>query len=162
MPHEEQPRPETRGEALRRAQIGLRRLTQQLHRLNDVVGSQVELLPGDLEILDMIGRGGPMSPRDVTAATGIHPATLTGMLDRLEEGGWLTRRPDPDDRRRVIVAAETARAGDLTRRYAPMSKAITELCSDYTVEELATIVEFLERTADAGADVAAEMRKPVG
>ena len=162
MTHEEHLRPETRGEALRRAQIGLRRLTQQLHRLNDVVGSQVELLPGDLEILDMIGRGGPMSPRDVTAATGIHPATLTGMLDRLEEGGWLTRRPDPDDRRRVIVAAETGRAGDLTRRYAPMSKAITELCSDYTVEELATIVEFLERTADAGADVAAEMRKPIG
>lgn len=161
MPSEKHPRPETRGEVLRRAQIGLRRLTQQLHRLNDVVGSQIELLPGDLEILDMIGRGGPMSPRDVTAATGIHPATLTGMLDRLEEGGWLTRRPDPDDRRRVIVAAETGRAGDLTRRYAPMSKAITEICSDYTVEELARIVEFLERTADAGAEVAAEMRKPI-
>jgi DNA-binding MarR family transcriptional regulator len=157
MTSERKAQPATRGEALRRVQIGLRRLTQQLHRLNDVVGSQIDLSPDDLEVLDMIGRDGPMSPRDVTAATGIHPATLTGMLDRLEMGGWLTRRPDPDDRRRVIVAAETGRGGDLARRYAPMSKAITDICSDYTIDELARIVEFLERAADAGVEVIPQM-----
>lgn len=161
MPHEEYVQPKTRGEALRRVQVGLRRLTQQIHRLNDLVGSQIDLLPGDLEVLDMIGREGPMSPRDVTATTGIHPATLTGVLDRLERGGWLSRRPDPDDRRRVIVEAETARGGDLARRYTPMSKAIANICSDYSEEELARIVAFLERAAEAGAEVAADMRKTI-
>lgn len=159
MSSQEKPQPLTRGQALHQVQMGLRRLTQQLHRLNDVVGSQIDLLPGDLEVLDMIGRDGPMSPRDLSAATGIHPATLTGVFDRLEQGGWLSRHPDPDDRRRIIVAAETARSADLARRYAPMSKAITHICSDYSDEELARIVAFLERTAEAGAEVAAEMRK---
>src|SRR5688572_12391466 len=92
--------PASRGEAMRRIQDGLRRLTHQLHRLNDAVGDKVDLLPGDLEILDMIAREGPMSPRDIVSVTGIHPATLTGVLDRLEEGGWLERASDPDDRRR--------------------------------------------------------------
>jgi DNA-binding MarR family transcriptional regulator len=154
-------KPLTRGEALRRVQIGLRRLTQQLHRLNDVVGSQIDLLPGDLEVLDMVGREGPMAPRDVSAATGIHPATLTGVLDRLERGGWLTRLPDPEDRRRVIVTAETERGGELARRYAPMGKAITKICSEYSQEELTRIVAFLERVTEAGAEVAAEMRRTI-
>jgi DNA-binding MarR family transcriptional regulator len=158
MTNEELSRTATRGEALRRIQIGLRRLTQQLHRLNEVVGSQIDLLPGDLEVLDMIGREGPVSPRDISAITGIHPATLTGMLDRLEHGGWLSRSPDPDDRRRIIVEAKTSRGAEMNRRYAPMSKAITDICSDYTMEELARIVEFLERTADAGIEVVTSMR----
>ena len=88
----------TRGGELRKLQNELRRLTQQLHRLNDAVGSHVDLAPGDLEVLDMIARDGPISPRDITRAIGIHPATLTGLFDRLESGGWLTRRPDPTDR----------------------------------------------------------------
>jgi DNA-binding MarR family transcriptional regulator len=106
----------------------------------------------------MLGRDGPMSPRDVTAATGIHPATLTGILDRLEAGGWLTRRSDPGDRRRVIVTAETGRGGEMSRRYAPMTRAITEVCSDYSVEELARIIDFLERTTNAGTLAISEIR----
>jgi DNA-binding MarR family transcriptional regulator len=153
----ETPRP-TRGAQLRGLQNELRRLTQQLHRLNDVVGSRVDLAPGDLEVLDMIGRDGPMSPRDVTAATGIHPATLTGLLDRLEKGGWLTRRADPSDRRRVIVEAVTERGGELNRLYGPMSKSLTEICSNYSDEELRLIVSFLAKAADAGTKAAAQSR----
>jgi DNA-binding MarR family transcriptional regulator len=147
-----------RGEAIRRVQIGLRRLTHELHRLNDAVGSHIDLLPGDLEVLDMLGRHGPMSPRDVIAATGIHPATLTGVLDRLERGGWLRRSPDEKDRRRLIIEAVTERGGEVARLYAPMSKALNEICAGYSTEELASIVNFLERAAEAGTDAAAQVR----
>jgi DNA-binding MarR family transcriptional regulator len=159
MSTEAHEKPATRGEAVRRVQIGLRRLTHQLHRLNDAVGSHVDLLPGDLEVLDMIGRDGPMSPRDVIAATGVHPATLTGILDRLERGGWLTRRPDQVDRRRLIVEAAMERGGELTRLYAPMSKALAGICAGYSAEELSAIVEFLERAADAGTHAIVEVRE---
>jgi DNA-binding MarR family transcriptional regulator len=146
------------GEAMRRVQEGLRRLTHHLHRLNDAVGNKVDLLPGDLEVLDMIGRDGPMSPRDIVSSTGIHPATLTGVLDRLEAGGWLNRAADPEDRRRVILSAVTTRGGELARHYGPMARALSEICSDYDDEELALIVEFLERAGDAGVDAAREVR----
>lgn len=144
---------------MRRVQNGLRRLTHQLHRLNDAVGSHIDLLPGDLEVLDMIGQDGPMSPRDITTRTGIHPATLTGVLDRLENGGWLTRRPDPDDRRRLIVEAVTERGGEIARLYSPMAKALTQVCSNFSDEDLAKVVEFLEQAADAGGDAASQVRE---
>lgn len=106
----------------------------------------------------MIGRDGPMSPSDVIATSGIHPATMTGILDRLESGGWITRRPDPADRRRLIVEAVMDRGAEVARLYGPMSKAINQICSDYSDEDLARIVEFLERVADAGVEATAQAR----
>jgi DNA-binding MarR family transcriptional regulator len=99
-----------------------------------------------------------MSPRNVTDLTGIHPATLTGILDRLEQGGWLARRPDPVDRRRTIVQAVSDRGGELVRLYAPMNKALAALCSEYSPEELAAIVDFVERAADAGEAATQQVR----
>lgn len=110
----------------------------------------------------MIGREGPMSPRDVTAAAGIHPATLTGVLDRLERGGWISRSPDPEDRRRLVVEAATNREGEVARMYAPMSKALTRICASYDSDELAAIVDFLEKAADAGRETAGEIRDTPG
>jgi DNA-binding MarR family transcriptional regulator len=41
--------------------------------------------------------------RDLVAATGQRPSTLTGILDRLERRGLVTRAPNPHDRRSVLV-----------------------------------------------------------
>jgi DNA-binding MarR family transcriptional regulator len=95
----------------------------------------------------------------VVATTGIHPATLTGMLDRLEGGGWLKRGPDPSDRRRVLLEAVLERSPEVARLYAPMSRAITAICAGFSDEELAKIVTFLESSSSAGAEAAAMIRE---
>jgi DNA-binding MarR family transcriptional regulator len=48
---------------------------------------------------------GRARPQDVAAALGIPRATLSRRIDRLEEEGWVQRRPgnDPNDHRAVIV-----------------------------------------------------------
>ena len=92
-----------RGALLRRIQEGMRDLTSRLHQLNDAVGDHVELSGSDIEVLDLIGRYGPMTPGSSVPGPGStrphSPACSTGS----ERGGWLVRRPDPDDRRRVQV-----------------------------------------------------------
>ena len=41
--------------------------------------------------------------RELVAATGQRPSTLTGVLDRLERRGLIERRPNPADRRSIAV-----------------------------------------------------------
>jgi DNA-binding MarR family transcriptional regulator len=46
---------------------------------------------------------GLASPSALATSLGISNAGMTGRLDSLEEAGWIQRRPDADDRRRVGI-----------------------------------------------------------
>ncbi|MGW4770538.1 MarR family transcriptional regulator [Nocardia sp. NPDC004278] len=127
----------------------LRDVAALFARLNQRVGSTVDLMAVDLECLDVIARTGPTTPTAVATALGVHPATATGIIDRLVRGGWATREPDPRDRRRVIVTALRDRGAELTRGFRPMATAMQQLLSGYSDEQLALITRFLHDTADA-------------
>jgi DNA-binding MarR family transcriptional regulator len=137
----------------------LRDLIARLHQLNDVIGARVQLRGPDLEILDLVARHGPLSPSEVAAATGVHPATLTGIVDRLEQGGWLTRVPDPEDRRRIRLEARRERGPELVRLYGPMNRSLLEICSGLTPEQLSVVRDFLRDAADAGDDAVSGLRR---
>lgn len=151
-------KPQTVGQVIKEIQTGLREMTARLHQLNEAVGSHLDLLAGDLEVLDEIGRQGPLSPRDLVASSGIHPATLTGILDRLERGQWITRSPDPDDRRKVRIAARFDRAGEILRLYGPMNRSIAKLCAGFSPAELEVIRDFLRRVGEAATNAGATAR----
>ena len=129
----------------------------QLSRLNHEVGGRLNIRTGDLECLDHIGREGPLSPTSLARLTGQHPATLTGILDRLERDGWIARDRDPDDRRGVVVRAERGRGAEILRLYlveSGMNTALDEILAGYDEAELRTIADFLQRTAEAGRTAA--------
>jgi DNA-binding MarR family transcriptional regulator len=137
----------------------LRDLISRLQQVNEAVGAKVDLKAGDLAILDLVARYGPMSPSAVSQATGIHPATLTGIIDRLEFAGWLARVPDPNDRRRVHLQAIRDRGSELVRLYAPMNRSLSEMCAALTPEQLSVVRDFLRDAAAAGSDAAAGLRE---
>src|SRR3984957_14223394 len=83
----------------------LRELSIQLSLLNHHVSARVELKDVDLDCLDLINRSGPLSPSTLARRAGLHPATMTGIIDRLQRGGWVARDRDPSDRRAVLVRA---------------------------------------------------------
>ncbi|NUR30255.1 MAG: MarR family transcriptional regulator [Catenulispora sp.] len=130
----------------------LRELSVQLSLLNHHVGVRAELKDVDLDCLDLIVRHGPLSPSALARRAGLHPATMTGILDRLQKGGWIVRERDPDgpDRRAVSLRALKDRNGELFELFAGMNAAMDELFTGYTDEQLATIQDFVRRTTDAG------------
>ena len=142
----------------REIQALLRDLIARLHQLNDAVGSRIDLKAGDIEILDLVARHGPLSPSEVSVSTGIHPATLTGVIDRLERAGWVARVPDPDDRRRVRLEARLERGAELARLYAPMNRSLTEICAALSPDQLEVIRDFLREAGEAGVDAAVGLR----
>ncbi|WP_326820982.1 MarR family winged helix-turn-helix transcriptional regulator [Streptosporangium sp. NBC_01639] len=63
--------------------------------------------PWEFEVLHHLVAAGPpyqVTPSLLTEWLDTHPATLTNRLDRLERAGYITRVPDPGDRRRLLVA----------------------------------------------------------
>ncbi|MDF2742072.1 MAG: MarR family transcriptional regulator [Actinomycetia bacterium] len=85
------------GTARRRRQLtraikeSLRELSNQLSLLNHHVSAHIDLNDTDLDCLELINRHGPLNPSALARHAGLHPATITGILDRLERGGWVAR-----------------------------------------------------------------------
>jgi DNA-binding MarR family transcriptional regulator len=135
----------------------LRELSIQLSLLNHHVGAHLELNHVDLDCLDLINRHGPLSPSALARRAGLHPATMTGILDRLERGGWVARERDPSDRRAVVVRALRGRGAELLRLYAGMNTSMDQLCAGYDDAELQLLADFLRRTASAGQTATDEL-----
>lgn len=128
----------------------LRELSVQLSLLNRQVGVRADVKDVDLDCLDLINRHGPLSPTALARRAGLHPATMTGVLDRLERGGWIARERDAVDRRAVNVRALRDRNGELLGFYSGMNKSMDRVCADYEEAELSLLAEFLRRTITAG------------
>jgi DNA-binding MarR family transcriptional regulator len=128
----------------------VRGLRTELALLNRRISGRLELKDGDLDILELVTRLGPLGPSALARHAGLHPATMTGVLDRLEKGGWLTRERAPQDRRSVTLHLRRERIGEVFALYSGMNQALDEICATYTDEELRVIADFLTRTTTAG------------
>jgi DNA-binding MarR family transcriptional regulator len=150
-----------RGGRLNRAiKESLRDLGAQLSLLNHSVGARLDLKDTDLECLDLISRYGPLSPSALARRAGLHPATMTGILDRLDRGGWIDRGRDPADRRGVVVRAARGRGAEVLRLYlvdSGMNTALDQICAEYDDEDLELLAGFLRRTADAARTAAGKL-----
>src|SRR5215204_2311689 len=135
----------------------LRELSLQVSLLNHRVGARLALKDIDLDCLELVARHGPLTPSALARRAGLHPATLTGILDRLERGGWVTRERDPSDRRAVVVKALRDRNGELLRLYSGMNASMDEICAGYGESELELLADFLRRTAKAGGRATDEL-----
>ena len=135
----------------------MRELSIQLSLLNLHVGAHLGLNHIDLDCLDLLSRHGPLSPSALARRTGLHPATMTGILDRLERGGWVARGRDPNDRRAVVVKVLRRRTAELMRLYSRMNTSMDQICAGYGHAELELLADFLRRTANAGRSATDEL-----
>ncbi len=79
--------------------LALQRATHRtLHALSAAL-TDLNLSGAEINALANLGGGGTFSVRQLSERTGTRASTLTGLLDRLENRGYLTRELDPADRR---------------------------------------------------------------
>ncbi len=82
------------------------RLALHLDRARREAFAAFGLEPWEFDVLAALRRAGgrhELSPSALTAATLVTSGTMTNRIDRLVERGLVARRPDPGDRRGVIV-----------------------------------------------------------
>jgi DNA-binding MarR family transcriptional regulator len=134
--------------------LRLRELRLELGTVNHLVGTRIDLKDSDLDTLDTITRHGPLTPTALARRMGVHVATLTGILNRLEAGGWITRERATDDRRAVVVSGVAARQAEVIHLYDGMNVALDDVLAHYSGAELAVIEDFLRRSTEAGRSAA--------
>ncbi|MEV4972230.1 MarR family winged helix-turn-helix transcriptional regulator [Streptomyces scopuliridis] len=89
--------------------------------------------------------GAPVTAGDLAGRVHVTTGAVTGILNRLERGGFVVRRPDPADRRRVRVTAVPAAAERVQAAYGSYYTLLAELCTDYSPDEIAVLTDWLTR-----------------
>ncbi|MGW5102707.1 MarR family winged helix-turn-helix transcriptional regulator [Streptomyces sp. NPDC004100] len=82
---------------------------------------------------------------DLAARAHVTTGAVTGILNRLERAGYVTRRPDPADRRRVRVAAVPDAVTRVGAEYACHYENLTALFAEYTPDELGVLTDWFTR-----------------
>ena len=77
----------------------------------------------------------------------IEPITLTRIVDRLEDAGWIERRNDPGDRRARILHLTDKSRGIVTRLTASVEALFEEMLDGFDPAERVMFGNLLERIA---------------
>lgn len=112
---------------------------------------QLGLTTARAHLLWELHRDGPMTQRDLAGRLAVSPRNVTGLVDGLEQTGFVTREPHPQDRRAILVTV-TAH-GDrivsgMARDYADLGRQLFDDLSDEARESYrGTVSQLLERFA---------------
>jgi DNA-binding MarR family transcriptional regulator len=86
---------------------------------------------------------GPVSAKQIVSYLRLTSGSGTALLDRLEKTGLITRLPNPDDRRGVLVQLNRDAAQDTLRHHRQNRQRFREAIAQFSDAELATVVSFL-------------------
>ncbi|MFJ3494884.1 MarR family transcriptional regulator [Streptomyces sp. NPDC086091] len=95
---------------------------------------------------------------DLAARVHVTTGAVTGILNRLERAGYVTRRPDPRDRRRVRVAAVPEAVARAYAVYEPYYARLTALFATYSPEEIAVLTDWFTRATGLSYAYREELR----
>lgn len=110
--------------------------------------------------LDLLERDGPLTAGQLSKRSGLAPASVTGLVNRLEGKGFARRVQHPRDGRRVLIELHPERAAGLEPLFADFLRSMDELYAGYTGEQLKVIAGFLTEAARRQREAAAKLAQP--
>jgi DNA-binding MarR family transcriptional regulator len=121
----------------------MRRTGALIQLMGQAAADRIGINVTDLNCLNLLSFSGQMTAGQLAKATGLSTASITGVIDRLEEAGFVFRERDAQDRRRVVVRLVTERAvRDVASVFLPMLRAWLRLAEQFSDDELQLIVNF--------------------
>jgi len=112
----------------------------------------------DLICLNALFRQGPMSAGQLASAIGLTSGATTTAIDRLERAGYVHRRNDPTDRRRVVVVASEDGARQAFALFDGLLDALAALANTYTEAQLALLTDLIRDFRQIVTQYAAGLR----
>ncbi|MFG2724076.1 MarR family winged helix-turn-helix transcriptional regulator [Streptomyces canus] len=95
---------------------------------------------------------------DLAEHAHVTTGAVTGILNRLERGGYVTRVPDPTDRRRVRVAALPDAVAKVVALYQPYYDRLDAVFAGYSADEIAVLHDWFSRSTNLALAYIEELR----
>ena len=126
--------------------IEVRRMSVETMLLSALVADRIGINPTDLTWLALIEPDQEVTAGDLAELSGLTTGAVTGLIDRLEKAGFVERRRDPVDRRKVYVWPNPANAERIEPHYARATEQVRELWGRYSEAELMLLKDFFSRS----------------
>ena len=109
---------------------------------------EIEINPAQGRIMFVLWKNDEIPITELARKTSLEKSTLTSMLDRLEDAGYVTRVPSPDDRRKILIK-RTAKDKAWQKVYIRVSQQMTELFyAGFSQSEVDEFERSLKRVFD--------------
>jgi DNA-binding MarR family transcriptional regulator len=128
-----------------RAEIGesTLRFIASVVLFNQAVAQRRGLGASDLQFLSLLGLHGPLTPGRLAELSGLTTGTVTGVIDRLERGGYVRRERDAADRRKVLVTQVPEALAGLAEHYRAHGEHLDAVLRRRDADQLRVIADFL-------------------
>jgi DNA-binding MarR family transcriptional regulator len=133
-------------------------VTRYKHQVN---GDRIDRMA--LMVLGTLASCGPSRLSAVAERTGFDPSTMSRQVADLEKAGLLTREPDPEDRRAILLQATEQGRSLMQRLVGGRRKRMERLLTDWPDSDIENFGRLLGLLNDAtekyGAQNAAEVEQ---
>jgi MarR family transcriptional regulator, organic hydroperoxide resistance regulator len=127
--------------------LALHRTTHHTLQALSSALADLSLSAAEINALANLADRGALNVRELSAETGTRATTLTGVLDRLENRGYLTRELDPTDRRSFrlpLTDAGQAAAGRVRAAVADLEREAATRLSETQIAGFHAVVAALQ------------------
>lgn len=115
---------------------------------NERIAREFGLLVIDLQTLHLLVlREDVRTPKQLSQTTNLPNSTVTRVLDRLENAGYLRRVHNSEDRRRINIELIAKAIEPVNSRYEQYADALNDANANFTEEELGIVARYLEQTS---------------
>ena len=129
-----------------RIEMAVRAFIANAILFNHQVAQRLGLGASDGQFMHLLQVHGPLTPGQLAELSGLTTGTVTGVIDRLEQGGFVRRERDASDRRKVLVKLDEEQLGrKMAPLYAGQTEILAEVAGSFDAKQRDAIADFLER-----------------
>jgi DNA-binding MarR family transcriptional regulator len=114
-------------------------------RYDDLARSSLELTRAQCRMIAYLAHYGDMNQARLAQLLDVAPISAGRLVERLEEGGWVVRTDNPNDRRELQVSLTAKASAVLTRARRVGDEVAAEALAGFTPEEAEQFSAMLQR-----------------
>jgi len=147
---------------MRELETAMRKASAQGTIFAGLVAERAGISSSDMDCMDFLNLEGRMTAGRLAGLTGLTSGAITGVVDRLEQAGFVRRERDDSDRRKVFIAPVPERMMEIGRFYQLMQRAMEKQAAGYTDAELRLLLRYASESYQSILTATTELKDMMG